>query len=483
MLLSLLFSSLPNAREPRAEVSSNPSATLAEQDSLGNLAQSIAGDYLRNVDLGARSTDLSRWILETGYQGVIDTFREASWMRWESEKYCFRIRITKNECTTEYSFFDNGDYSHPKAILQQILVFDRRTKLNPRLDEMVWDKISDSLTKRFGAFSDVPHDDMLHPFDLGAIRRFRKSRLWQDTVKRIVLAEHFRWEGEVRTDYIMLLSRERDLDAMLHRSAGVEQYYSTSFAARGGTLDVDLCDSLVLTKSPFSQFCPPDTSRKARFEDLIRCGEFISEAERAGDSAHLPLYQFALYLLGQMYSPQGNGDGPGPWKDVDTLKHYNIVFEWSHLGGAWEYSIKPLVDICTKFPNTRWGKMAFLILQNSGWCLDGMCNGNNGPEVISKGEEFLKRFPEDEYTSAVLLTIAKGYETNWNVSTCEIESNYIYDPNYRSDESSRLRAIATYERLLTEYPQSREATIAKIRLPRLKLGISTDRTDYFFIYD
>ena len=59
----------------------------------------------------------------------------------------------------------------------------------------------------------------------------------------------------------------------------------------------------------------------------------------------------------------------------------------------------------------------------------------------------------------------------------------MYDPARRNDESSRQRAIEVYERIIVEYPDSPEAGIAKIRLPRLKLGVNTGTRDYMFIYD
>jgi hypothetical protein len=479
--LSLILASLPGRSEFPTLVSGNSCDTSNGRDTLGEVSQTVADDYVRTLALTSWSMDLAQWIGKHRYAAAVDTFQQGDYQQWEFEKYCFKTRIERNELTTEYSFFDNGDYSNPKAILQQVVIFDRRTKRNAEIGQRVWDTISDSLTKRYGAPTAVPKDDMLTPFHLGAILDKRQPRFWQDNIKRIVLAEYFRFEGGPRTDFIMLLSRERALDSLLHRNEAVEHQYSG--VVRGDLLRAEICDSVRLTKTPLNKFCGSDASAKGRLADLIQCGNFVADAERTGDFAGLPLYRMALYAFGELYSPKGNGDGSGPWRDVDTLKHYNVVFEWSHLGGGWEYSYAPLIDIYTKFYNSHWGQLAFLILQNSGWCPDGMCNGNNGPEVVSKGEEFLKRYPESSYTPAILLTIAKGHETNWNVSTCKIESPYMYDAGYRSDETSRQLAIAKYERILTEYPKSPEAEIAKVRLPRLKLGINSGRSDYFFIYD
>lgn len=481
-LLLIIVLLMSKERDSPKETSLNFSISSSEKDTFQLVAQEVADGYVRSLTFTSWSMELSQWISKHEYKGAVDTFQEVDWSQWEFEKYCFKTRIQEKARSVEYSFFDNGDYSNPKATLQQVVIFDRRTKRNEELDQRIWEIISDSLTKRYGAPSAVPADDMLSPFDLGAMRNQREPRFWQDGVERIVLAEHFRWEGKVRTDFIVILSREKALDSLVHQCQEIEQNYNnTTF--REAALTSEICDSLRLTKTPLNFSCQPDTSRKSQLNHLLRCGEFISKAERSRDSAYLPLYLMALYVFGQSYSPQGNGDGAGPWRDVDTLKHYNIIFEWSHLGEGWEYSKQPLINIYSKYSNNHWGQLAFTMLQNTGWCLDGMCNGNNGPKVVSRGEEFLNNHPKSIFTTAILLTIAKGYETNWNVSTCETESPYMYDPNYRSDQDSRIKAITTYERILALDSTSTEAKIAKLRLSRLKLGINTGRTDYFFIYD
>ncbi len=457
--------------------------TFVGQNKLRLAADSIVAGYVGALNQTWWSAELANWIVNNQYKGIVDTFQSSDSHHWEFEDYCFKTRIESNGRTAEYSFFDNGDWTNPRAILQQVLIFDRRTKHNSSLDEAVWEGISDSLSKMYGPPSSVPEDKMLLPFYLGALREERECRFWQDSVKRIILAEYFRWEGPTRTDFILLLSRQRSLDSPVHASAMLEQSYDFSTSFLNGVHSSEICDSLRLLRTPFDVFCGHDSLRNNSLDNLLKCGEFVEEAERMHDSVHLPLYRAALYLFGRSYTPQGNGDGMGPWNDVDTLKHNNIIFEWSHLGEGWEYSKQPLIDLSTRYPDSRWGEIAFVELQNAGWCLDGMCNGNNGPEVISRGEEFLKRHPNNTFVAAILLTIAKGYETNWNVSTCDPESPYMYDENNRFDQDSRRKAIATYERIITAYPRSTEARIAKLRLPRLKLGINTGRRDFFFIYD
>jgi hypothetical protein len=485
-LLSLSLSLISVPAEGRREFPTQGSPysgdTSNQQARNAILAQSIANNYVKILNLTSWSMELAKWIEEHGYKGVVDTFQETDWHRWEFEKYCFKTKIETEQSSVEYSFFDNGDFQNPKAILGQVVIFDRRTNPTGGISQGVWDTISDSMTSKYGRPSSVPKNKMLTPFDLGVIRHEWKPRSWQDGVERIVLAEYFRFEGGGRKDVIMLLSRGRALDSLLHRNQAVEFEYTGLFR-RVSHID-DICDSLRSKKTPLKRFCGSDLSAKDRLAALIRCGIFISGAERAGDSADLPLYRMALYVFGASYHPQGNGDQSGPWNDVDTLKHYNVTFQWDHLGGGWEYSDEPLNDIYTRYSYSRWGKVAFVMLQNVGWCPEGMCNGNNGPTVVSRGEEFLERYPDGEFTPEILLTIAKGHETNWNVSTCSISgSDYMYDPNNRSDEVSRLKAIATYERILTEFPKSPEAEISKVRLPRLKLGINTGRRDYFFIHD
>jgi hypothetical protein len=445
------------------------------------VAQSIANYYVRTLRFTPWSLDINKWITNQRYKEAVDTFQLDVYSHWPYEDYCFKTQIKGKNCIAEYSFFDNGDYLNPQATLQQVFIFDLRTKQNEILDQEVWKIITDSLTNSFGTPHAVPNDNLLSPFDIPE-KYGRKPILWEDNSKRIILAEYFRWEGNVRNDFFVILARQKTFDSLAHRLERMEQICSDRIFQKDSLIS-ELCDSLRQTNAPLGLFCRTDSSGENRLDNLVKIGDFISNAKLSGDSVHLPLYLMALFVYGQSYSSQENGDGLGPFRDVDTLKYYNIIFEWDHMGQCWVYSKKPLMDIYTKYPNSRWGQLAFVMLQDIGWCLDGMCNGNYGSYVASKGEEFLKRHPESIYAANILLTIAKGYETNWNVSTCKTGSDYMYDSTYRYDENSRLKSIVIYERILTAYPNSCEAEIAKIRLSHLKLGINTGRTDYFFVWD
>ncbi|MGA3286126.1 MAG: hypothetical protein ABSD46_01725 [Bacteroidota bacterium] len=481
IILSLIFIAESFRLKSSTENLSNVADSLNIHIKSQKIAQSIADYYVRTLRLTLWSMDINRWITNQGYKEAIDTFQKDVYSHWPYEDYCFKTQIKEKDCLVEYYFFNNGDYLNPKATLQQILIFNLRTKQDNILDQEIWKIISDSLTKSFGMPHSIPNDNLLSPFSIHE-KYGMESKLWEDKSKRIILAEYYRWEGEVRNDFFVIFARDKSLDSLAHRLETMEQIRSDRINKRQSIIS-ELCDSLRQTAAPHDLFCRTDSSGVYSFNDLVKIGYFISKAKLIGDSVHLPLYLMALCIYGQSYSPQGNGDGSGPFTDVDSLRYYNIIFEWDHMGLCWHYSKKPLMDIYTKYSNSYWGQRAFVMLQNIGWCLDGMCNGNDGSYVASMGEEFLKRCPESLYAANVLLTIAKGYETNWNVSTCKTGSDYMYDSTYRYDEPSRLKSILTYERIITAFPNSCEAEIAKIRLSHLKLGINTGRTDYFFVWD
>jgi hypothetical protein len=321
----------------------------------------------------------------------------------------------------------------------------------------------------------------MDPFDGWGVERGWTQLLWQDSVKRIVLAKYYTWRQSGRIDLIVLFARSRAADDVMRRKVDAENQCAALYGVEA--LRREICDSLRSKRTPFDRLCKSTTTPKDPLAELIACGLFVAAETRNRDSANLLLYRMAIYAFGNTYAP--------PWKwtdsiarDIDTLGKFNVVFQYSHLGESWVYSHSPIIKICDEYPRSYWGQWAFVIMQNLGWCPDGMCNGNQGPLVISKGEDFLHRYPENRFTSEVLLTIAKGHESDWNVSTCDPQqSEYMYDEGNRNDQSSRLKSIAVYERILKEYPDSPEAGVAKARLPRLKLGINTNTRDFMFIYD
>lgn len=473
MLLALLVFPLKRG-SPAGNIASKSAGSPGEKDTLQLLARKIAAGYVKGLNGTSWSMELTQWIRRHGYRGKVDTARPGQWAEWEYQHYGFHTWTEEDERDVGFSFFDNGDYLHPEAILQQVSISDGRTGGSARLKQQVWDIISDSLTKRYGPPGRVPDDDLLSPFNLDASPGELTPRFWQDGARRIVLATDFGWEGSARRDFILLLAREKALDSLIHlyRKAESQSY-------RG--LVSEVRDSLRPLNTAFNVFCSPKDSQKTSFDDLVRCGKFVAAAGHTADSVHIPLYLLALQMYGETYIPPGAGLHDSP--QIDTLKRYDIVFDMNPLGGGWAYSAKPLVSLYDRYADSHWGQIAFVLLQRTGWCLNGMCNGNYGPKVVSQGNAFLKSHPKGVLVPAVLLTVAKGYETNWDVSICDTDSPYMYDPDYRNDESARVNAIATYERIIDEYPSSVEATVAGLRLARLRLGIYNGRADYFFIYD
>jgi IS4 transposase len=88
---------------------------------------------------------------------------------------------------------------------------------------------------------------MLHPFDLGPMRGERRALFWQDSVKRIVLANFYRWHSGQRSDFMVLLARGRALDSHLHQQKELEGHYAGMIA--GDALRSKLCDSLRLSNT------------------------------------------------------------------------------------------------------------------------------------------------------------------------------------------------------------------------------------------
>ncbi len=157
-----------------------------------------------------------------------------------------------------------------------------------------------------------------------------------------------------------------------------------------------------------------------------------------------------------------------------------------HYSGDLEYNRTLLQRAWKEFPETAWGQRAFLMLQRLS------CSFNTGfpgqeqfKGVISKGEQFLKKYPDTPLRKEQLYHLALAYETWWSLSQAAPG-----DPTAEgarvdkaSAERARMKAIALYEELFRLAPTSPEARAGQIVLPRLKLRFATGQRTFFCFED
>jgi uncharacterized protein (TIGR03437 family) len=157
--------------------------------------------------------------------------------------------------------------------------------------------------------------------------------------------------------------------------------------------------------------------------------------------------------------------------------HYSADFEYDRglLRRAWKEA-----------PATPWGQHAFLMLQRLSCDADA---GFRGPEcfrdVITQGEEFLRRYPETTFRKEQLYHLALANETWWSLSHAapgdpSAEGARVDKPGA---ERARLNAIRLYEELAGGAPESIEAHAGQFKLPRLKLRLDTGERTFFCMMD
>src|SRR5512135_1374588 len=88
--------------------SSSVQASTVE-DTLRVQPEAIAKEYIGALNLTSWSRELGRWVVEHRYNGAVDTFHQIESYQWPYEQFCFKTRIESGGCTTEYSFFEDGD--------------------------------------------------------------------------------------------------------------------------------------------------------------------------------------------------------------------------------------------------------------------------------------------------------------------------------------------------------------------------------------
>jgi hypothetical protein len=177
--------------------------------------------------------------------------------------------------------------------------------------------------------------------------------------------------------------------------------------------------------------------------------------------------------------------------DLDRVRRqlapYGIQYTGpGHYSGAFEYNRGLLRRAWKEFPEEPWGQRAFLMLQQLS------CSGESGfkePEcfrdVITQGEEFLRRYPETPFRKEQLYHLALAQETWWSLSQAapgdpSAEGARVNKP---MAERARVNAIQLYEELSRSAPESTEALAGQFKLPRLKLKLDTGERRFFCTLD
>jgi len=168
-----------------------------------------------------------------------------------------------------------------------------------------------------------------------------------------------------------------------------------------------------------------------------------------------------------------------PIGSVRTETSANLRFELDH-GAGWMYKHDLLEQVWQNYEGSRWGEAAFVLLQEGGWYFGRSCPEDSVffPKVIEHGERFLNDHPNSRQRLETTFQLAQAYEDWWNAGLAPLEGVYSqmrrapYEPRM---QEMRQKAVAAYDQVIAAEPESVRGRWAALRVPRLKLGLHTDR--------
>jgi hypothetical protein len=253
----------------------------------------------------------------------------------------------------------------------------------------------------------------------------------------------------------------------------------------------------------YSDVSPPLACQEARFPQ----GEAIAKVIQNGDpdeiaqvlrgalevwratpqtSVLYPPRAFCVHQLVPHHLPGTDVPSESPLATEPTV----IVRQLQEMGIAYWYYAPDrnwvvenpvdLLSLATRHLNSRWGREAFLMMTKLGWSV-GECR--EGPEhqfreVIRRGEEFLKEYPESETSDSVRLEVAEAYATWWTLSVSKPDPPYLSPDRYKSGgEDARENAIQLYQQYLSRQKTPKQYVENNLKALREKRPLK--RFDYY----
>lgn len=247
-----------------------------------------------------------------------------------------------------------------------------------------------------------------------------------------------------------------------------------------GELRADYKDlpALVLEEPPY----PPKSYQQEEVRRTLR--HLLVNATTAPPERRPALLLAADRLAERAHAGEVSPTGTG--QILDQIAGCKLKYVWSHLGNEWAYDHALLLRVWQDYGSTDWGELAFVTLINMGWDTTVCCGKGSDRfrEVIRRGEEFLTERPQARHRLDVLFALAQAYETWWSLSKAHVQDGYVDRFRYLDGaDSAHHKALRYYGRILQLAPGGYEADYARLRVPRLKLGIDTNQRRFFCICD
>ncbi|MEJ2007852.1 MAG: hypothetical protein P8Z30_06790 [Acidobacteriota bacterium] len=351
-----------------------------------------------------------------------------------------------------------------------------RASLTPHRDKA--DKIEQELEKRITAAYGPPERvDHARINEFGSA--FWKSvRLWKTRRLEIYLYVN---QFDDHPTTVELLARNHDLLAQRAEIRRLLRSPAVTGMANRKLIDAELARRL---QPSFPQLAallvePPNKEDPNRVMDTLV--PLLRESSSAAAGERPALMMAADSLAGHLWCR--------PYSACEAarkqLEGFGLTFRWSDLDDLWSYQHDLLPRVWKEFGSTAWGRDAFLLLNGDGWDTSGTCSAGTDMfhSVIEHSEKFLAGNPPRRMRVQTLFDLARAYETWWSLSLA-VNNDYANPSKYQAGaEAARQNAISAYEQVVRLAPASDQAAYARLRLPRLKLGLDTGQRAYFCVYN
>ena len=281
---------------------------------------------------------------------------------------------------------------------------------------------------------------------------------------------------------VEILARDNDLISAIQLEKATQQAISAKRKQRNVAKKERLYRDVAKSLPDLVQRLEKNDDPEIKFSVLV---ELLPKIEEKG-----PNRLVQLYLADRLAGKLGEAGYTGRLSDWNAKqrvlsRHGAEYFQMRLMNVIYNHVfLKKIID---EIPTGYWGEEASLDWTLMGTDEFGYCS--NGPKelfqsVITRGGDFMNKYPKSHLRKEVLGVLAQAHETGWSLSMASPNDEYVRAKAYQADAPDHLqKSIAYYERVLQEYPHSPEGALYRDKLKRLRLGLDTNSRKFFCIYD
>lgn len=448
----------------------------------------LTKDLSRILSLFKKDMTYSAW--KGRKEATCRTFSGDSFHHSPSEVWCTECEILGEKWKAHFYFYP--DLSRNDCTLMQMTIFFHLP------DKSLMKDLEKSVSDFLGKKEELQSSDDINVFGCGSwysIRRWKRK----ENLAYLYLDGHKERYGG--SPWIGFLWRRSPL---LEKE---EKEYEDDFSMEHPTEDewkevaLNACREASL--SGCSEAAAAIKERQADGIDQALNSALQALQNTGEKSVSFPPLAFWVDALADARSLVRDLDHKAWQKRRNELKRFGLEYRDYHLAGRPLLLRTLLKKLALHHKKSFWGRVAFLKMTRRGWEVGGACeNGSDDFRlVIRYGEEFLRSYPDSEVSRAVLLEVARAYETWWSLSRASRDP-YVDPRRYRSGaDNARKNAIRLYKSYLTALEgraprtgktagkgvaaifEQRNLQEIEEKIFRLKRGVDTNQRRYFCIYD